>query len=123
MRICEYNNEVALDKTFYCIHSDLCKTLANPKRQEILDCLRNGEMSVTELISRTSIPQANLSQHLAVLRSQGVLNTRRSGPNIFYSISNTKIIKAFDLLTEVMSERQMMTVRSIKNATKDRAAT
>ncbi len=92
------------DESFYCLHSELCKTLANPKRQRILDCLRDGEVSVGEIASRTDIPQATLSQHLSILRSRGVVRTRRAGSSIYYSIANPKIITAFDLITEVMRE-------------------
>jgi len=89
---------------FFCLHSDLCKTLANAKRQMILSALRDGESTVTEIQERTGIPQATLSQHLAILRSSGVVRTRREGNRIFYAITNPKIIQAFDLITEVMQE-------------------
>lgn len=93
-----------MDADFYCRHSELCKTLANDKRQMILGALRDGELSVGELVERTGIPQSNLSQHLSIMRARGVVNARRSGANIFYSISNPKLIQAFDLITEVMRE-------------------
>ncbi len=89
---------------FFCLHSDLCKTLANAKRQMILSALRDGESTVTEIQEHTGIPQATLSQHLAILRSAGVVRTRREGNRIFYAITNPKIIQAFDLITEVMQE-------------------
>jgi DNA-binding transcriptional ArsR family regulator len=97
----EANN---VDRDFFCMHSDLCKTLANDKRQMILGALRDGELSVSELVERTGIPQANLSQHLATMRSRGVVRTRREGSRVFYEISNPKLIQAFDLITEVMRE-------------------
>ncbi len=92
------------DEEFYCLHSDLCKTLANQKRQMILGSLRDHEMTVSEIQEHTGIPQATLSQHLSILRSHGVVHTRRSGNFIYYAISNPKIIQAFDLITEVMLE-------------------
>ena len=92
------------DESFYCLHSEMCKTLANAKRQMILNSLRDGEVSVSEIAGRTGIPQATLSQHLAILRSRGVVKTRRAGSNIFYTIANPKILVAFDLITEVMRE-------------------
>lgn len=92
------------DDTFFCLHSDLCKTLAQPKRQKILYALHEREMTVSELAMATGIFQANLSQHLAILRSKGVLNTRRNGKFISYKVANPKIIKAFDLITEAMEE-------------------
>jgi len=93
-----------VDADFYCMHSELCKTLANDKRQMILGALRSDELSVGELVDKTGIPQANLSQHLSIMRAHGVVNTRREGTRIFYSISNPKLIQAFDLITEVMQE-------------------
>ena len=111
-----------MDKSFYCLHSELCKTLANPKRQEIMDHLREGELTVNELVAKTSIPQANLSQHLAILRTQGVLEARRQGANVYYHIENPKIIKAFDLITEVMQERQTKNDRAIDEAVHAHAA-
>jgi ArsR family transcriptional regulator, virulence genes transcriptional regulator len=89
---------------FYNLHADVCKTISNPNRQAILDMMRSGEITVTELVNKTGISQANLSQHLAILRSKGVVNTRRDGNNIYYSISNMKIIQAYDLISEVLQE-------------------
>jgi len=89
---------------YYTLHAEMCKTISNPRRQAILDTIRNGEMTVTELINKTGISQANLSQHLAILRSKGVVKTRRDGNNIYYSLSNVKIIEAYDLISEVLED-------------------
>ena len=69
-------------KDFYHIHSDMCKTLSNPKRQEILDNLRQKEMTVNELVKKTGISQANLSQHLAILRTKGIVADRRGNQRL-----------------------------------------
>jgi DNA-binding transcriptional ArsR family regulator len=91
-------------KNFYQLHSEVCKTLANPKRQEILDCLRESEMTVNELVGKTGNSQANISQHLSILRAKGIVSSRREGIHIYYSIANTKIIEAFDLISQVLKE-------------------
>jgi DNA-binding transcriptional ArsR family regulator len=91
-------------ENFYNLHAEMCKTISNPRRQAILDTIRNGEMTVSELIEKTGISQANLSQHLAILRSKGVVNTRRDGNNVHYSLSNLKIIEAYDLISEVLED-------------------
>jgi DNA-binding transcriptional ArsR family regulator len=103
-------------KDFYTIHSDVCKTLSNPKRQEILDNLRQKEMTVNELVKKTGISQANLSQHLAILRTKGIVSDRREGINVHYSIANPKIIKAFDLISEVLQEALSSQSKTIKAA-------
>lgn len=92
------------DKDFYCMHSQLCKTLANEKRQRILGTLRDGALTVSELQAATGIAQANLSQHLSILREKGVVLARREGAYVRYAIANPKILQAFDLITEVMQE-------------------
>lgn len=92
----------------------MCKTFSNPRRQAILDAIRNGEMSVSGLIEKTGISQANLSQHLSILRSKGVVNTRRNGNNVYYSLSNLKIIKAYDLISEVLKDSSTSRDKAIK---------
>jgi ArsR family transcriptional regulator, virulence genes transcriptional regulator len=101
---------------FYSLHADICKTIANPNRQAIINILRDKEMTVTELVNCTHISQANLSQHLAILRSKGVVNTRREGNNIYYSISNLKIIQAYDLISEVLEESYKTKNKTISEA-------
>jgi len=99
---------------FYNLHAEMCKTISNPRRQAILDTIRGGEMTVSELIEKTGISQANLSQHLAILRSKGVVRTRRDGNNIYYSISNMKIIEAYDLISEVLEDSTNSREKAIK---------
>ncbi len=106
------------EKGFYHLHSELCKTLSHPKRQEILDNLRKKEMSVKELAEKTGISQANLSQHLGILRTKGIVFARREGINVYYSISNQKIIQAFDLISEVLREAIASQTKTVKKAIK-----
>lgn len=89
---------------FFCLHSDMCKTLANEKRQRVIDALRDGGLTVSELQERTGIAQANLSQHLALMRAKGVVSATREGTRIRYAIASPKIIQAFDLISEAMAE-------------------
>jgi DNA-binding transcriptional ArsR family regulator len=89
---------------FYLLHSEMCKTISNPKRQAILDSLREGELNVNKIMEKTGIAQANISQHLSLLKDKGVVILRRQGNNSFYSISNKKIIEAYDLISEVLKD-------------------
>jgi len=87
------------------IHAEMCKVFSNPTRLEILNLLRDKEMSVTELIEKTKLSQANISQHLSIMKSKGIVISNRKGKNIYYKLTNPKIIKAFDIIREVLSER------------------
>ena len=92
-------------KELYKIHAELCKTFSNPTRLEILNLLKDKEMSVTELIEKTKLSQANISQHLSIMKSKGIVTSDRKGKNIYYELTNPKIIKAFDIIKEVLAER------------------
>ena len=92
------------DSQLYELHASICQTLANPKRLEVIDRLRDGEQSVSELAEAMKIGQANLSQHLAVMRQKGIVATRREGLNVYYRLSNPKIIRACDLMRQVLLE-------------------
>jgi len=92
------------DRQLYELHASICQTLANPKRLEIIDLLRDGEKSVSELAEAMGISQANLSQHLTVMRQKGIVAPRREGVNVYYRLSNPKIIKACDLMRQVLLE-------------------
>lgn len=80
------------------LHADVFKIFSSPKRLEILNALKGKEMSASELIEKTGLSKANLSQHMNVLKSKGVVLTKREGINIYYRISNPKIIQACNLM-------------------------
>ncbi len=93
------------EEELYRLQSDFCKGMAHPKRIQILRTLKGGEKTVNELARATGIPQANMSQHLALLRQLGLLTTRRDGTSIYYSISDHRIIEACELVRSCISER------------------
>jgi ArsR family transcriptional regulator len=85
----------------------VCKGLADPKRLLIINAMRDGERSVSDICDDLDLPQANVSQHLAVLRDKGLVRTRKDGQRVFYALSSDKIISAVDLLREVMAEQHL----------------
>ena len=98
------------NKTLFELQSEVCKTLASPKRLEIINALKDGEKTVGELVEILDVPKANVSQHLAVMRHKGILKSRRDGVNIYYRIANPKVIQSCMLMREVLTEQ--MTERS-----------
>jgi ArsR family transcriptional regulator len=87
------------------LQAEICKTLADVKRLLIIHELRNGEKSVGQIVSELGVPQANVSQHLAILRERGIVSTRREGTSIYYSLTNPKIGQACDLVQEVLADQ------------------
>ena len=96
-------NELELELTQ--LHASICKGLADPKRLLLINALRDGERSVMDLCEELDLPQANVSQHLAVLREKGLVNARKEAQKVFYSVSSPKIVAAMDLLREVMHDQ------------------
>ncbi len=94
-----------MNKKIFEMHAEICKVFTNPKRLEIISLLRDGERTVNELTELADVPQANVSQHLTVLRQNNVVTTRRNGANIYYKIANPKILQACDLMREVLLEQ------------------
>jgi ArsR family transcriptional regulator len=92
------------EKRLFELQAEVCKTLGNPKRLEIISALKDGERTVTELVEILGVPKANVSQHLSVMRNSGVLVNRRDGVNIFYALSSQKVIQACMLMKEVLTE-------------------
>ena len=86
------------------LHEKVSKTLANQKRLEIVNLLKNKELTVTEMVEMLGIRQANLSQHLSILRGAKVVETKRVGNRIFYKIADERLSKANDLIRSFLIE-------------------
>jgi DNA-binding transcriptional ArsR family regulator len=74
------------------------KLLANPERLLLLCQLSQGEMCVSDLEQALDIHQPTLSQQLGVQRGEGVVETRREGKNIFYSVADPAVLQILALL-------------------------
>ncbi len=102
------------DTTVYKMHANICKTFTSPTRLMIIDLLRSGKKTVSEMEAAIGVRQATLSQHLTVLRDKGIVLTNRSGQNIYYQIANPKILKACQLMREVLLEQIEKNSRLLK---------
>src|SRR3989338_8233362 len=94
-----------MDDQLFVLHAEVCKSMANPTRLKVLNALQNGEQSVDAMAKTLGLRKANLSQHLAVLRQRGIVATRRDGINIYYRCANPKMLKACEILREVLLEQ------------------
>jgi DNA-binding transcriptional ArsR family regulator len=77
------------------------RALADPKRLCVLESLADGELSVSELANRVECQVPNMSQHLAVLRSAGLVSTRRLGNTIFYRLADERVLEAYRLIQNI----------------------
>ena len=79
----------------------VARALADPKRLCVLESLASGEASVGDLASRVSCQVPNMSQHLAVLRSAGLVTARRDGNTIYYRLADPRVLEACQLLQAI----------------------
>lgn len=89
----------------YALHAQILKTLANPRRLMIMDALHGGAKTVSEIEAAVGLPQANVSQHLAALRAQGLVVPRREGNTVSYSLVSDTVVRACDLFHDFLIER------------------
>jgi DNA-binding transcriptional ArsR family regulator len=74
------------------------RSLGEPTRLRLLDALRAGETTVTDLVEKTGLGQANVSKHLASLYAAGLVARRRSGLFVYYTIADGRIFLLCDLV-------------------------
>jgi DNA-binding transcriptional ArsR family regulator len=80
------------------------RALADPKRLCVLESLAAGEVSVSDLSSRVGCQVPNMSQHLAVLRSAGLVQSRRDGSTVFYRLADVRVLEAYRLIQSLAGQ-------------------
>ncbi|MGB6942492.1 MAG: metalloregulator ArsR/SmtB family transcription factor [Bryobacteraceae bacterium] len=80
--------------------ANIFQALAHPTRIAILEVLREGEMPAGAIQERLGAEQANISQHLAILRSRQIVSSRKQGNQVLYSLRNKVLIKVLDLMRQ-----------------------
>jgi len=96
-------DDAALDA--YRLHSAICKVLTDPKRLMILDALRHGGRSVSQLATSIGVSLPNASQHLAVMRNAGLVTGHRNGTSITYHLTEPTIVEACDVIHRIVERR------------------
>src|SRR3990167_3909373 len=90
----------------FALEEEVFKVVANQKRLEIIQLLKHKELSVTEMVYMLGIRQANLSQHLSLLRQSNLLEVRRDGQKVYYRLADKKVAKAVDLIFTFLGSKQ-----------------
>jgi len=92
------------------------KVLSEPARLEILNALRDGEMTVSELVDTTGLGQANVSKHLQMLLAHGFVRRRKDGLFAYYDLADRDVFKLCDLMcgrlaSETNARRKVVVTR------------
>ena len=83
--------------------AEFFKALSNPLRIRIMDELREGELTVSEIRDRLDIELPNVSQQLAVLKSKNLVVARKQGNNIYYSCADPSVFRLLDVAKDIFN--------------------
>lgn len=102
--ICAYIDPRAVDE-ITILQAEILKTLANPRRIEILHALAAGPIEVGRLARRIGASQPNVSQHLSVLRTAGLVDAERDGREVRYQLTDPDVMVACGVMRSVLERR------------------
>ena len=92
-------------RELYELKAGVLQAIAHPLRLGVLDVLRRGERCVCEIAERVGAKRSNVSRHLAVMLSAGVLSSRKEGLQVFYSLRTPCILDFLKCVARVLRER------------------
>jgi ArsR family transcriptional regulator len=102
------------------MQAEVLKTLASPRRLEILHRLAIGPRGVSQLADELRVSQPNVSQHLAVLRAAGVVEAERDGREMRYRLSDQDVMTACGIMRGVL-ERRLVRLAALSDPTRSDA--
>ena len=94
-----------MEDQIYAYHAEMCQVFSHPKRLEVINVLRDGEMTVSELSHKLGLTPGNLSQHLSMMKERHILLSRKEANMVYYRIANPKLIRCFDMMREMLFEQ------------------
>ena len=94
-----------MEDQIYAYHAEMCQAFSHPKRLEVINALRDGEMTVSELSQKLRLTVGNLSQHLSMMKERHILLSRKEGNMVYYRILSPKLIRCFDMMREMLFEQ------------------
>jgi DNA-binding transcriptional ArsR family regulator len=82
--------------------SNVFKALAHPIRVQIINLLKMGELCVCDILPKLDSEQSNTSQHLSVLKNQGIVESRKDGSKVIYSVKNREVFEMIGLAETII---------------------
>lgn len=104
------------ERKLFALQAQVCQVLADPSRLELLHLLGAGERTVGELVTATGLRQANVSQHLALLRQRGIVVPRRDGTTVYYTLAYPEILEACAITRRILLRQLEATSELIGSA-------
>lgn len=92
-----------LRREVHQLHAEICQAISDPSRILILHELRDGPRNVSDLAESLGLNQSTVSRHLKVLRDRGMAVAAREGTNVYYQLTDPRVLEALNLLREVLA--------------------
>jgi ArsR family transcriptional regulator len=105
-----------MQETLRTYKASIFRALSHPTRIAILELLRDRELSARAIQDKLGLEQANLSQHLAILRSHQIVVNRKDGNQVFYSIRNPMLVKVLDIMRQYFQASLADAVQMLEEA-------
>lgn len=103
--------------------AEIFQALSHPTRIAMVDLLRGGERSASQIIEELRLEQANASQHLSVLRARQIVVSRKSGNQVFYTLRDPVLLNVLDLLRDYFYSQLSDTADMLKELRHKKAVT
>ena len=101
-----------LSSPLYQVKAEFFRTLGHPARIRVLEILKGGERPVSELLPEVGIEASHLSQQLGVMRRAGIIQSRKVGANVYYSVGDPNLFELLDvakrIITSSLAESQLL---------------
>ena len=94
--------------------SNVFKALAHPTRIKIIKLLKDGELCVCEILPKIDSEQSNTSQHLNVMKNQGIVESRKDGSKVIYCIKNREVYEMIKLAEAIILRQMEETKRTLQ---------
>jgi ArsR family transcriptional regulator len=105
-------NDSLTTTPIYQVKAEFFRTLGHPARIRVLEILQAGELPVSELIPEVGIEASHLSQQLGVMRRAGIIQSRKVGSNVYYSVGDPKLFELLEvakrIITSSLAESQLL---------------
>lgn len=98
-------------RAVYAAHAEVLRVLSNPLRHEIVHHLAAGDQTVTSLVALTGAGKASVSQHVALLRSHGLVAADRRGRIVLFRLAYPELAQACALIDEVLADQAAVNAR------------
>jgi len=104
-----------MDERTIQLKAEVLKALAQPTRLKILDCLRNGERCICEIIPAVNGEQSNVSRHISLMQKSHLVTTRKDGVKVMVKVSDPKIFDILDRVSAILRGQMSEQNRLIKS--------